>query len=430
MSKKERTISHIMEILHPVLLAALAGPVCYTVFENRVDAWVQPLFLLGLLLLPLSAAVRIAERRVRSMWAFLLISAAAFAGVFYIGRTVSGIVFGASGAEESLYKAPATIAMLVLALGGAWLTLSAIWIRLRENRRERARVENDYTWQEKSIVAEKPAAAFLILWVQAYLAGLLNACPSMCNTAIAGGTAYMIVTLVYRSIEVNGKYMQDTQSVANVPRRKISEIRTRLLALLIGALCMVSATAFFTAGARTYRDLRTWELKGQRIKVESHEIGDQSPDFEVIKEELGLGRVEHKEPPEWLLALEEIASTVIVAGFALFLLYRIWRSINGTAKEFAEVREENGDIAVRLENAEEETDRLSAGGVLRFMQREPLTERGKIRQEYRRAIRKYRKDTPGKSETPAEIESGADFPQGFDTAALHDRYEKARYGSP
>lgn len=35
---------------------------------------------------------------------------------------------------------------------------------------------------------------------------------------------------------------------------------------------------------------------------------------------------------------------------------------------------------------------------------------------------------PECSETPAEIEKATAFPDGFDAADLHERYEKARYG--
>ena len=57
-----------------------------------------------------------------------------------------------------------------------------------------------------------------------------------------------------------------------------------------------------------------------------------------------------------------------------------------------------------------------------------LTEKEQVRQEYRRAIRKFRKTAPERSATPSEIERGTAFPEGFDAAGLHERYEQARYG--
>lgn len=429
MSKQETIISHILEIVHPVLLAALAGPVCYAVYENRVDRWILPLYISGLSLLLLSAAVRIAERKVRSLWVYLLISAAAFAVSFFLGRAVAGIAFTAPSGYEQISRGPRTMASAVLVAGGVWITLSAMQIRLRENRRERARLESDYTWQERSVLAEKPGAPLLLLFGLAYLDGLFNACPSLCDLAVAGGVAYLVVMMVYRSIEVTKKYMQETQNVVNVPRGKISEIRGRLLAAVIVVLCIASATAFWTAGFRTYRDLRKWELKGERIEVTDQGLDLSYPDFEVIEEEFGLGIAqERRDPPAWLTAFESAAKAAVLIGLAMFAIYRVWRSITGTAKEFAEVREENGDVAVRLTDDPDETDRLSAGRIRRFVRGQPLTEREKIRQEYRRTISRYRKSPPERSETPSQIESGADFPQGFDAEALHERYEKARYG--
>lgn len=72
MNKREKTIAHILEILHPVLLTAIVGPMVYAVCEQRVDAWILPLYLAAFSLLPLSSAVRISVRKVRSIQVYIV----------------------------------------------------------------------------------------------------------------------------------------------------------------------------------------------------------------------------------------------------------------------------------------------------------------------------------------------------------------------
>ena len=57
-----------------------------------------------------------------------------------------------------------------------------------------------------------------------------------------------------------------------------------------------------------------------------------------------------------------------------------------------------------------------------------LSEKERIRKEYRKTIRMHRKDRPAIYESPAEIEDKAGIAGTKETLALHTRYELARYG--
>ena len=105
---------------------------------------------------------------------------------------------------------------------------------------------------------------------------------------------------------------------------------------------------------------------------------------------------------------------ILPIALALVLVMRIVRSITATAKDFYEIQEENGDIAVSLDAASEESRDLRAQGKKTFARRQPLSEREKIRREYRRAVLRYRADVPRRSETPSQIEDAAQFPLDFD----------------
>ena len=420
MTKNEKTISHILEIVHPVLLIALAGPVFYTLWETRVDGWVLPMYLAGFFLMPLSAIARIAVRKVHSMWAFLLIS-----GAVFVVTVVAGSFLPLSGT-------PKWIVLVELVLGGLWITVSAIRLRIRENLRERAKQINDITWKENSILTEKPNPVFAVFFVAAYLVGLLTACSPTCNIALASGVVYLLGALAYRSFEVAGDYLQETQNLANVPEVKICLIRRQMLAAILGVLVALSAVGFLTAGARTYRDLRKWEWEPVAVSEDPMEYGDQSaaqdPMIEIADELREQAEV--VETPAWLKFLERVAMAVVLVGVAAAFVRGIWRSLLGAAKDFEDIPEENGDVAKRLDDVSEDLA-LSDSALARLrraLSGRQLTEKEQVRQEYRRAIRKFRKTAPERSATPSEIERGTAFPEGFDAAGLHERYEQARYG--
>ena len=470
MSKRDKTISSILEILHPVLLTAIVGPMIYAVYEKRVDNWILPLYLAAFCLLPLSAAVRISVKKARSFRTFAAISLVMFAVTVAAGKKLPDYLFGPASADSISMdsvspssdspdpvspgflspaptdtvkntgnaadpdafpkQVPSILVLLETILGGGWIAEGALRLRTRENLRRRARMEADHTWQEKSILMQKPGLPCLALFAAAYLAGLFNACPPLCNIAIGSGLAYLIIALVYRSIEVQNQYSQETENLVNVPRSKIRAIRGRLLAVLIVTLCLVSVSAVFTAGGRRYRDLRKMQLQGVKIEQLYGTQDDSCTGNEITKIIFGLGiDRERHDSPKWLLPLERLLAVLVFGGAAYALLVSVWRALIGTTKNFQGRPEENGDIATGLADIRTDiVDPDSAGGRLRRILRgQPLTEQEKIRREYRRTIRRYRKEKPQRSETPAEIENATDFPEGFDVAALHESYEKVRY---
>ena len=81
----------------------------------------------------------------------------------------------------------------------------------------------------------------------AYLDGLFNACPPMCDIAVGSGVLYLVLLLVYRSFDVLRAFIRETQSLSNVPVRKITGIRYRFLGALSSTLCLIAAAAFLTA---------------------------------------------------------------------------------------------------------------------------------------------------------------------------------------
>ncbi len=426
----------ILEVLHPVMLIMLAGPVLYTFFELRVDALVLPLCLSGLCLLPLSAAVRTAADRISSMWLFLLLSGAFLAATLYavpplagraFARALQGTAF--SGPEPAAGSAAVPTALLQaeILLGGIWLIFSALRLRLRENRRARALLENDTSWQDRPLLAEKPAALCLLVYFFAYAAGLFTACPVLCDIALTAGTAYLLICLYDHAVRVTDAYLEETQRLANVPQNKLRGIRGRMLALLMVLVCVTFLPAWLSRSDRQYHDIRKWDWETEPVEMAQEVPPGPNGGAEDLEAMLG----DHEplwEPPAWLLALGKYLSialmTAVLAGVAL----SIWREIMNVAGDFSDRPEENGDISRRLRSDEETAEQIPVAGLRLLLRGRPRTEKEQIRQTYRRTIRRYRKDLPARAETPSEIESAAALPQGFDMQGLHDQYEKARYG--
>ena len=88
---------------------------------------------------------------------------------------------------------------------------------------------------------------------------------------------------------------------------------------------------------------------------------------------------------------------------------------------FRETKDENGDIVEELRETE------PAQKKPRTERTRILSERERIRKQYRKMIRRYRKERPAIFESPSEIEKNAGVAEETEVKELHVRYERARY---
>ena len=98
------------------------------------------------------------------------------------------------------------------------------------------------------------------------------------------------------------------------------------------------------------------------------------------------------------------------------------RSIYGVIKAFGRNVKEEDDKVEMLEEEDRE-ENIQTG---RFLFRKSDEE--KVRRQYRRYIRKHRKDRPEPYETPEEIEIAAGVANTEEGKELHGQYERVRYG--
>ncbi len=106
----------------------------------------------------------------------------------------------------------------------------------------------------------------------------------------------------------------------------------------------------------------------------------------------------------------------------MLLALALIKKVLAVFQDFRITNDENGDIVEELHDTEDEV-KIAAPA-----RRHRLSERERIRREYRRVIRRHRKEQPADHESPAEIEQEAGIAQTEEGMALHARYETARYG--
>lgn len=403
----------ILECFYPAMFLPLAGPLCYCLVTGRDDSRMLPLFFAGLIIAVPSAVSRaLAMRAERAAQWFVPTAAAVWltaGAAVYMGRRIF------SGSLSVLY-------LVVTLSGTALVVFNAARLRMREKTRERARAERDESWTEKKLLFEKPVIPALIWHVLVYAAGLMTACPPLCDLALFTGILYLIFCLVYRTLETTGSFFKKTEEIANVPRAKISRMRRGFCLILVLAAGMASAPAAFSRNRRTYSDIRTWEFRiSADAFQEMQQVGARSDTFERL---LRLAAARHVELPVWLKTAGELLSYLIFIGIHLLVLHLAVRAVGRYFLAFRGAPEENGDLSEPLD-----ADTAESLSPLRVtLPGRRLSEREEIRREYRRAIRRYRKGRPAAGETPSEIEAETAFPRGMDTEGLHERYEKARYG--
>jgi len=191
----------------------------------------------------------------------------------------------------------------------------------------------------------------------------------------------------------------------------------RVFLLLAGIVVIV---AFLMIPQREYRDIRQWvmERNVSQKEVLQNQKQDTNKNMNPMKE-LEKKYKAPKTTPLWVKIVTDLIGAFI---FAL-LIFFIIKAILNMSKTFRESYDENGDIIEELE----ETEDLKAKRVKRFS-KEELSEREKTRKQYRRFIRKHKKQAPNPYDTPIEIEKGAGVEDKEETYTIHQMYEQARYG--
>ncbi|MCM1155042.1 MAG: hypothetical protein NC314_01920 [Roseburia sp.] len=350
-----------------------------------------------------------AVEKCRSMLTYLVISILTFAAMGALGSYIA----------RSLYPMGMSIGYAAaLSIETIFVIVDRMLKRLRRKEQEEASQEADPYWRPLRDDLREPAFPVLFYFLIIYIVAQNVSSPAVCNEALFSAALYTPVFFAYQYVVETENYLSLNKRTCNLPSKRIygigSGILTVFLVLLIGA----AAVSGFTADARKYSDIRKWALdrKIDYGELEMENEGGQGGEdpMEELKDFYG----EPKPMPRWLTAL----SYLFMAGVFLFAVYLLLKAIRAQFRIFRETRDENGDIVEELQESEPAQKKARKGHSRR------LSERERIRKQYRKTIRHYRKERPAVSESPTEIEIKAGIAGEAQMQALHERYEKARYG--
>lgn len=406
-----RYIKASAKYVHTILLLAIITPTIYALAVEAEDYNGRMLYLLGLLAAIPVLITGITIKKCKSLFLYLLVSVvsavvtlelAVWSGKAVLGNLVWGYVF--------------------------FLAAEIFWVIL-ENFLERVSIDKDAKegdtyapdWKPRQGVFEKPRYGVLALFVASYLVGLGFSNPALCNQALGSVVLYLFLTVVYSYVERTEEYLELHKRVCNLPSKRIYGIGGGMLAAALAVIALFVLGAAFTGKYRQYTDLRDLELLSeisveQFLPEETVQTGAGGDMMEMLQEE-----AQEAEPlPYWVEMIFRILTGIILLGFLVGVL----QAIRMIFKQFRENYEENGDIVEELKENEEKEERLVK------KKREPYfrSRREQVRYQYRRFIRKHRKEKPGAYETPYEIETLAEVAESEEGKIMHRMYEEARYG--
>lgn len=229
----------------------------------------------------------------------------------------------------------------------------------------------------------------------------------------------VFVCFVSNYVDKFFEYLKMNHRVANMPIASMKKIHKYTLAAGLILLCV------FVLPAVIYHKepLENVVLKRADVNLEyQYDNSDYMPEVPMMDTEMLelMKQGSKKEMPLWVKhILDLLLAAILIVCVCTFAIVIIRRIMN-MAKAF---QLEDEDEVINLDEVEEKQERLTGGRRIR----EYLSEKARIRRQYRKAIRKGTKGKPNRANTPSELEQEADFLSDPANYGLHEKYEKARY---
>lgn len=395
--------------LHATLIMAIITPLLYALGAEQQDTIGQTLYLKCLLIAFPIIITDLAIEKCQGLFSYLIISIVTFAATGIIGLRIAGPI-----RESVLFWGY----MLLLLGETAFVIICRITSRLQKKEEKDAARGEDPSWRPAHYALREPAFPLLIYFLAVYGVALNVNNPSVCNAALFSVAIYTPVTFLYHYICETENYLSLNKRTCNLPSKRIYGIGNSMLALFLLLFLLILLPSLFTISGRHYRDLRNWKAP---IDFDFTELPNERMEENTGEDPMALLMAEYGEPkptPKWLIAL----SYVMEAFVFLFIIIVLVKSIISTFHAFRAAADENGDIVEELEDTED------VRKITLPARRRKLSERERIRKEYRKTIRRHRKDRPAAYESPDEIETNAGIAGCEDVKELHRNYEAARYG--
>ncbi|WP_455714501.1 hypothetical protein [Anaerosporobacter sp.] len=291
--------------------------------------------------------------------------------------------------------------------------------RMHKIKSKETNMVNNPYWEPEYDLLNKPSILGNAIFVIVYLLCKNFDNPHMCNVALISSIIYLIVLILYKYIDNTEEYLSQNNTVRNVPIKRLYVISGNFLAIFILLLGISVIPSLLTINKRQYEDYRAWVLEREvdysDLENEQSSKTTKDPFLEYVEEE-----GEPKEAPIWL----NIFFYLLGSGIMVAIVIVIIKKIRENFHIFREAYDENGDIVEELKESEVVESKVDSDK----NEVRNDSEREKIRRQYRKVIKKHRKEPPLGYETPLEIEIGAGIAETDEGKELHVRYEKARYG--
>lgn len=396
--------------IHATLIMTIITPLLYSFGVKGPDATLQNLYFKCLVIVLPIVATDFAVRKCKGLLTYLAIS------TFVLAVTVSiGWLLTVSLRPNLIFW----VYMAVLFGETIYVIVIRISDRVRKKREAYTLEGTNPTWQPTFDSLSTPNFSTLIYFVSVYLIAVNLNNSAVCNAALFSAIIYTLITFLYHHICETEKYIALNKTACNIPSKRIYGIGNGMMAIFLLLFVIMILPALFTISNRHYRDLRDTSIPiniDYAQIMEEYEMQNADPGtMEMLMEQLG----EPKPIPEWINTLFNMVATAVF----LFLVGSLIKFIYNTFRTFRGINDENGDVVEELQEIDE-------GVKIRktHVNSRKLPERERIRREYRRFIRKYRKERPARYESPTEIEQNAGVAENEKAKELHKEYELARYG--
>lgn len=404
-----------MEYLHATLLFVMLMPLICAVVEWSDPAGMGALYLKCLLIaVPIIVTER-AAKRVRSVILYMGISVLLLAGVGGVSGLIALLTSGGGrfGGYEICY-------CIVMILETFFVIMKRFVDRVRAAKWER---EEPLAAKRISFL-ERPTLSLVWYFVVFYLIGLCLRAKLLCDIAFYSTIVYTFLALFYEYFGVTRAYLEMNRRTRGIPRRRLYGVGLSMLLVFSVFMLIGMMPAVFLAGQRPYTDIREWFANVHFVPYEYesvYEFQEPSAGGADWAELLDDGEPA-PEPSKVVNVIMGVIGTVCLLAFA----YGVILMIRQVLRDFRSSRDENGDFVEEIEDDPIARQRETLFS--RRARRGAASEAERIRQKYRRTIRKHRKERPAPYESPAEIEEYAGLGNDEQMQQLHREYEKARYG--
>lgn len=407
-----KRLKNVLEHLHILLIFNMILPVLYMLGMQRVSGFIVPLYFAGYLIALPVTAIKQAAHKSPNIFRYLTVCAGAVLGSGVIALKVGKLFLP----EEVRIGY-----QLYMMVGAVFIGIEEYSVRMNRIRQKKAREQMDSSWQQKEYTLDKPHFYVCAWYVVMYAVALNFNCPQVCNLAIINFFLYLIIAVIYQFIEGTERYLSINDAVChvrNIPSKRIFGIGKYFVLSFLFVILLAVIPTVLTIPYRQYRDIREWvqERKvdySELVEMEMERSGAEDPMEEVV-----LYYGEAKKMP---VPIEIIFYTMGIV-FLIAILYGVIMWIREEIREFKTGVDEDGDLVESLSSEEDNIVTPRRGRARR-------TKEEQIRRQYRRLIRKNRKDCPAFYETPREIEVLAGIADTLEGKALHEKYEMARYGN-